>query len=155
MDAASRKEFWSLWRHPRGTSIQNSTVSPRDSNQRWKKRWNSFGWTTKSGTACRASLRLCKNRLYLDPSIMIAVVTVMVLEGWQCLDLSVSILDRLNSVLELSKKGTTEWKSWIGPCGKCMIRTADQTFMKRTKVTRRDGVSLSITAYHLRVAIED
>ena len=46
-----------------------------------------------------------EHRLCLDPSIMIAVVTVMVLEGWQWrLDPSVSILDRLNNVLELSKK---------------------------------------------------
>jgi aarF domain-containing kinase len=46
-----------------------------------------------------------EHRLCLDPSIMIAVVTVMVLEGWQWrLDPSVSILDRLNDVLELSKK---------------------------------------------------
>jgi aarF domain-containing kinase len=46
-----------------------------------------------------------EHRLCLDPSIMIAVVTVMVLEGWQWrLDPSVSILDRLNNVLESSKK---------------------------------------------------
>ncbi len=46
-----------------------------------------------------------KNGLCLDPNVMIAVVTVMVLEGWQWrLDPTVNILDYLDDVLKASAR---------------------------------------------------
>ena len=89
------------------TSIQNNAIESERFKSEMEEAVKQFAAGPPRAGDCMSRVFeiVQEHRLCLDPSIMIAVVTVMVLEGWQWrLDPSVSILDRLNSVLELSKK---------------------------------------------------
>ena len=66
-----------------------------------------FSSTTPRAGECMGAIfeTVQKYHLCLDPNVMIAVVTVMVLEGWQWrLDPTVNILDYLDDVLKASAR---------------------------------------------------
>ena len=68
---------------------------------------NQFQSSTPRAGECMGAIfeTVQRYHLCLDPNVMIAVVTVMVLEGWQWrLDPTVNILDYLDDVLKASAR---------------------------------------------------